>query len=72
MSMAELCVFSMNFNIVLKHSDVTGHVTRENLVGVNVLTSWNWMELLSCTLAGHLRAVLSLRSCRATLETFIQ
>lgn len=32
--MAELsCVFSMNFNIVLKHYEVTGHVTCENLVG---------------------------------------
>lgn len=33
-SMAELsCVFSMNFNIVLKLYEVTGHVTCENLVG---------------------------------------
>lgn len=31
--MAELsCVFSMNFNLVLKLYEVTGHVTCENLV----------------------------------------
>lgn len=75
--MAELsCVFSMNFNIVLKLYEVTGHVTCENLVGpgcVDVLTSClvRRMELLSCTLAGHLRAVLSLKSRRATLERLI-
>lgn len=56
MSMAELCVFSMNFNIVVKLDDIAGHVTCGDPVRPECIDKFSllrWMELLRCTLVGH-------------------